>query len=226
VHGVLIAEMLLLLAIDDSGGVPIRRKATFTRRNAFMEVGLSGALLAELTIGGHLTIQKYGPVRAGDTRPADELLADVYGAVRNHLHGRNARGVIDGLNRDIGGSWNRVVNRLVDVGVLDRDRPSALRPGRYPVIQVAAQQAVLQQVRTAAAGTGPLRPDVAVVLALAGPCRLMEEVAPERRARTQALRRMAGAITAAPFAPDVATSVNELVAAVAKTIQIKAWGRR
>ena len=215
--------MLLLLAIDDKGRVPIRRKSTFTARNAFMKVGLSGALLAELAIGGQLMIQKYGPVRAGGIRPADELLGDVYDAVRTHLHGRKAMDVIDGLNRDIGGSWNRVVSRLVDAGVLGRDPPSGLRPARYPVIEVAAQQAVLHQVRGAAAGTGPLRSDVAVVLALAGPCRLMEEVAPERRARTQALRRMANAITEASFAPDVATSVNEVVDAVCKTIQNKAW---
>jgi len=39
---VLIAEMLLLLAIDDKGRVPIRRKSTFTARNAFMKVGLRG----------------------------------------------------------------------------------------------------------------------------------------------------------------------------------------
>jgi hypothetical protein len=137
---VLIAEMLLLLAIDDEGRVPIRRKSNFTRRNAFMAVGLSGALLAELAIGGQLAIEKYGPVRAGDTRPADELLADVYDAVCNHLRGRKAIGAING--------------------------------------------------------------------------------------RTQALRRMANAITEARFAPDVATSVNEVVAAVAKTIQVKAWGRQ
>jgi hypothetical protein len=220
---VLIAEMLLLLAIDDQGRVPIRRKSRFTARNAFMAVGLSGALLAELAIGGQLAIGKYGPVRAGGTRPADELLADVYDAVRGHLRGRTAMGAIDGLDRDIGGSWNRVVSRLVDAGVLGRDRTSALRPDRYPVIEMAVQQAVRQQVRAAAAGTGLLRPDVAVVLALAGPCRLMEEVAPERRARTQALRRMANAITEARFAPDVATSVQEVVDAVYKTIQNKAW---
>jgi Golgi phosphoprotein 3 (GPP34) len=74
---VLIAEMLLLVAVDDKGRVPIRRKASFTRRNAFMEVGLAGALLAELAVDGQLTIARRGPVRAAGTRPADELLAEV-----------------------------------------------------------------------------------------------------------------------------------------------------
>jgi Golgi phosphoprotein 3 (GPP34) len=220
---VLIAEMLLLVAVDDKGRVPIRRKASFTRRNAFMEVGLAGALLAELAVDGQLTIARRGPVRAAGTRPADELLAEVYDAVRNHLDGRKPRGAIDGLGRDIGGTWNRVVGRLVAAGVLGRDRPSVLRPAAHPVIDAAARQAVLEQVQ-AAAGVGPMRADAALVLALAGPCRLLEEVAPERGpARRQAIRRMSHATAEAPFAPDVATSVNELVAAVTETIQDMAW---
>src|SRR5579871_2972191 len=138
---VLIAEMLLLVAIDDKGRVPIRRKASFHARNAFMKVGLAGALLAELAIDGQLMIARGGTVQAGDTRPGDELLADVYDAVRNHLRGRQPRG-------DIGGSWNRVVDRLVAAGVLGRDRPSALRPTSHPVIDAAVHRAVLDQVRT------------------------------------------------------------------------------
>jgi hypothetical protein len=221
---VLIAEMLLLVAIDDKGRVPIRRKASFHAPNAFMKVGLAGALLAELAIDGQLMIARGGTVRAGDTRPGDELLADVYDAVRNHLRGRQPRGVINGLGGDIGGSWNRVVDRLVAAGVLGRDRPSALRPARHLVIDAAVYRAVLDQVRTAAAGAGPLRADVAVVLALAGPCRLLEEVAPDRGAtRRQALGRMSDAIAEASFAPDVGKAVGELAGAVSKTIQDMAW---
>ena len=72
--------------------------------------------------------------------------------------------------------------------------------------------------------TRPLRADVAVVLALAGPCRLLEEVAPDRGAtRRQALGRMSDAIAEASFAPDVAKAVGELAGAVSKTIQDMAW---
>ena len=79
-------------------------------------------------------------------------------------------------------------------------------------------------MRTAAAGVGPPRADAAVVLALAGPCRLLEEVAPDRGAtRRQAFRRMSNAIAEASLAPDVAKTVGELVDAVSKTIQDMAW---
>ena len=142
---VLIAEMLLLVAVDGKGHVP-------AGSDAFVKVGLTGALLAELAIEGQLTVGDDGTVRTGDTRPGDELLADVYDAVRNHLEGKKARQVIGGLSRHIGGSRDRVVDRLADAGVLGRVRPSVLRPTRHPVLDTAARQAVLDQVQTAARG--------------------------------------------------------------------------
>ena len=86
-----------------------------------------------------------------------------------------------------------------------------------PVIDAAARQAVLDQVRAAPTGAGPVRPDVAVVLALAGPCRLLERVAPDRSTRREAKRRIARASAEAPFAPGVATIVDELIAAMTAT---------
>jgi hypothetical protein len=207
----LIAEMLLLVAINDKGYV------SPWSGGPFLNVGLTGALLAELAIDGQLTIARDGTVRAGATRPDDELLADVYDAVREHLDGRKTRQVIHGLSRCVGGSRDRVVNRLVDTGVLGRERPSILRPTRHPVIDTAAHQAVLDQVRAAATGEGPAPPDVAVVLALAGPCRLLERVAPDYGTRREAKKRMAYATAETPFAPGVSQIVDELVAAVAAT---------
>ena len=202
--------MLLLVAVNYKGHVP-------AGSDAFVKVGLTGALLAELAIDGQLTIADDGTVRTGDTRPGDELLADVYDAVRNHLEGRKAKQVINGVSRHIGGSRDRVVDRLADTGVLGRDRPSVLRPTRHPVLDTAARQAVLDQVRAAARGEGPARPDVAVVLALAGPCRLLERVAPDRSTRGEAKKQIARAAAEAPFAPGVAKIIDELIAAVAVT---------
>jgi hypothetical protein len=208
---VLIAEMLLLVAVNDKGHV------SPWSGGSFLDVGLTGALLAELAMGRQLTIASDETVRAGPTRPDDELLADVYDAIREHLDGRKTRQVIRGLSRRIGGSRNRVVDRLAGTGVLGRDRPSMLRPTRHPVIDTATHQAVLAQVRAAATGLGPVPPDVAVVLALAGPCRLLERIAPDRSTRSQAKKRIARATADTPFAPGVAQIVDELIAAVAAT---------
>jgi hypothetical protein len=208
---VLIAEMLLLVAVNDQGHV------SPWSGGSFLNVGLTGALLAELAMGGQVTIAGDGTVRAGPTRPEDELLADVYDAIRDQLDGRKTRPVIRGLSRRIGESRDRIVDRLADTGVLGRDRPSIWRPTRHPVIDTATHQAVLNQVRAAAAGQGPVPPDIAVVLALAGPCRLLERVAPDRSTRRQAKERIAHATAETPFAPGVSQIVDELIAAVAAT---------
>jgi hypothetical protein len=56
-----------------------------------------------------------------------------------------------------------------------------------------------------------------VVLALAGPCRLLERVAPDYGTRRNAKKRMAHAIAETPFAPGVSQIIDELIAAVAAT---------
>jgi hypothetical protein len=213
---VLIAEMLLLVAVNDKGRIP----GTTVPRKAVIKAGLSAALLIELAIGGQLTISRWGKLRAGGTRPGDELLAGVYDAVRNHLDGRNARQVTGALSGRIGGSWNRVAGRLADAGVLGRERPRILGPARYPVLAPAARQAVLDQVRAAAAGSGPPRPDAAAVLRLAGRCRYLKRIAPDRRTRLQLLKRLVR-MPPPQFSPDVAAAVNELlsqVRAIARSI--------
>jgi hypothetical protein len=207
---VLIAEMLLLTALNDKGHVPVGS-------GALIQVGLTGALLAELAIDGRLAVAEDGTVRAGDTRPGDELLGDVYDAVREHLQGTNTRQVIGGLSHHIGGSWDRVVDRLINAGVLGRDRPSLLRPTRHPVLDTAARQAVLDQIRAAAAGEGPVSPQVAVVLALVGPCRLLERVAPDPGTRGDAKRRIDCVTAETPFAPGVAKIVDELIVVLTVT---------
>jgi hypothetical protein len=207
---VLIAEMLLLTALNDRGHVPVGS-------GALIQVGMTGALLAELAIDGRLAVAEDGTVRAADTRPGDELLADVCDAVREHLQGSNARHVIGGLSHHIGGSRDRVAGRLTGAGVLGRDRPSLLRPARHPVLDTAARQAVLDQIRAAAAGEGPVSPQVAVVLALIGPCRLLERVAPDPGARREAKRRIDRVTAETPLAPGAAKIVDELIVAITVT---------
>lgn len=165
---------------------------------------------------GSLTIERGGGVRLLAAAPDDPLLADVCDAVGGHLAGNRLGRVISALSPRIGGSWERVVDRLVSEGVLGRDRPSRLRLTRHRVIGVAARQQVVDEVRAAAAGAIPLRPEVAVVLALALPCRLARRVAPSRGTRRAAKRRMKRVIADAPLAPDVARSVDQIVSAVAQ----------
>lgn len=202
----LIAEMLLLAVLSRTGGVRGRR--------AVVKAGLAGALLAELALGGQLTTGKGGTLRATGARPGDELLADVHDAVRTGLDGRNARAVIGGLSGQIGGTWTRVAGRLVRAGVLGRYRPLAVLPARYPLIAPAACQAVLDQVRAAAASPGPLPPRIAVLVSIAGRCRVMKRVAPDRDIRRELVRRLPGRAAPVTLPAGIAAAISELLDAV------------
>jgi hypothetical protein len=205
------------LAVDNghaSNLAPPRMSRMPAARPRMTEPCRCGRLDVDRAMICRLAVAEDGTVRAGDARPGDELLADACDAVREHLQGRNVRQVIGGLSHQIGGSWNRVVDRLIGAGVLGRDRPSLLRPTRHPVLDTAARQAVLDQIRAAAAGEGPVSSQVAVVLALIGPCRLLERVAPDPGTRGEAKRRIDRVTAETPFAPGVAKIVDELIVAI------------
>ncbi len=78
-----------------------------------------------------------------------------------------------------------------------------------------AQEVVLAGVRAAAGGNQPLEPRQAVLLAFAGPCRLLEKVAPERSQHRHAKARIKEATESAPFGPEVKKVIDDLVAATA-----------
>jgi hypothetical protein len=209
--GVLIAEKLLLLAVNDKGRLP-------TGKTGLMEVGLTAALLAELAIDGQLALVEHGRLRAatlqaGDFRPVDPLLADVHDALRGRLANRDARTLIQFAGVRIGGSWERVVDRLIATGMLGQDRPSPLLPTQHPVINVPAYQAVIAEVQAAALGPGPVRPDTAVILRLVKGPQYDRVLPPRGPARVQAQRNTLTVMARTTLPPDVAKMIDELVSA-------------
>jgi len=66
-------------------------------------------------------------------------------------------------------------------------------------------------VRAAAAGDGPRVRRSAVLLALAGPCRLLERVAPDRSDRRHAKTRINDATARAPFGSEVMQVIDEFL---------------
>jgi hypothetical protein len=108
-----------------------------------------------------------------------------------------------------------VVDRLVAQGVLGRrrDRVLFVPVTRHPVLRPELRQAVLDRVRAAAAGEGPIDARTAVLLSLSGPCRLLEVVAPDRSARRHARRRIEQATELTPVTPAVKAVIAEMQAA-------------
>ena len=205
---VLIAEELLLVALDPvKGTVPLGART-------YLNVGLAGALLAELAIAGNLGIKDGRIVPAGDP-PTDPFLAEVLVAIRSETRAEKARSAVKKLDKQVGGVWHRLVERMVAAGTLGEDKQGHLMPTRHPVLDRPRQDSVLGGVRASAAGDGPLVPRSAVLLALTGPCRLLERVAPDRSGRRHAKARIKEATDQAPFGPEVKQVIDELIAAVA-----------
>jgi hypothetical protein len=106
---------------------------------------------------------------------------------------------------------------LVEQGIVEarRERVLLVPVTRHPVRDVMAQRQLVERLRGAARTDGPLDPRIAVLLALSGPCRLLEVVAPERSERRHAKQRIAEATDRTPVAPVVKAVIQETQAAVA-----------
>jgi hypothetical protein len=200
---VLLAEELLLLGLDPEHGTVVN-----AARQQLL-VGLAGALVSELALGGAVALDGRRFVARGPA-PADPLLARVHAELAGG-GGRRAADQLRRLDRRSGGLWPQLVDRLADEGVLGRRRDRVLlwHVTRHPVLRPLEHRALLRRLRTAATGDGGLDARTAVLLALAGPSRLLEVVAPDRADRPHAKRRIAAATDLSP----VALVVKEVIAA-------------
>jgi hypothetical protein len=205
----LLAEELLLLGLDPVEGTVVN--------NAGREllVGLAGALVGELALAGLVDLSGKRLIAVGGP-PGDPLLAAAHQALARST-GRRAAAQLRGLDKGLGGIWSRLVDGLAGRGVLDRrrDRVLLVPVTRHPVLAPAVREEVLERVRAAAAGEGEIEPRTAVVLALAGPSRLLEVVAPDKAGRPHARRRIETATELTPVAPVVKKVIAEMHAAAA-----------
>jgi hypothetical protein len=208
----LIAEELLLLSLSPEKGTVVNGA------REQLKVGLAGALVAELALAGLVEVRDRTFVVVGDA-PAAPLLRDVHRELATG-RGRRSKGQLRRLDRALGRVWPRIVDGLVASGALDRrqDRVLGFPVTRHPVLDERAYGEVLDRVRRAATSPGEIDPRTAVLLALAGPCRLLEVVAPEHADRRYAKLRIAAATSSTPVAPVVKAVIQEAQAAVAAGI--------
>ncbi len=199
----LIAEDLVRLALDPDGTL-----ARGASHQPVVAVGVTGALVSELAIDGHVDLAD-GRIRLTGTRPDHPVLARTYENVIPH-GGKKLKSRLSSIKHS---GWPEVVDHMVETGVLGRDKPAALRTTRHPVADPASQAALLADVRSAAADDGPLETRTAVLLALSGPCHLLEVVAPDREDRKHARRRIDDAADLVPAADAVKAAIEAVVVA-------------
>ena len=125
----------------------------------------------------------------------------------------------DRLRRQDGrrGLWLLLVDGLIAQGVLGRRRSRIplVNVTRHPVLRPTVREEVLHRVRAAATTDGALETRTAVLLALAGPAGLVKVVAPQRRDRDHARRRISTAAQQVPVAAVVKRVLAEMQTAVA-----------
>lgn len=199
----LIAEEFVLLALQPDG-----RLVRGASNQPAVALGVTGALVTELAIDGHLDLVD-GRIRPTGTRPGHPLLAQVLDNTQRHA-GKKLTSRLASIKHS---GWPEVVDLMIAEGVLGREHV-ALRPTRHPVADPAAHAALLAEVRAAAVGRGPLDARLATLLALAGPCQLLEVVAPERRDRKAARRRIDAAADQVPAASAVKAAIEAVQVAV------------
>lgn len=136
--------------------------------------------------------------------------------------GRRAADQLRRVDKQVGRSWSRVVDGLIDHGVLGRDPRGPFRVTAHPVLRPDLRLEVVERLRRAAAGSGPLEPRTAVLLSLTGPARLLEVVADEPRG--QAKRRIAEATELTPVPEVVKKVLAEAAAAAAAGASVAATG--
>ena len=123
----LLAEMFVLLALDADG-----RLARGSSTQPAVAVGVTGALITELALDGHLDLTD-GRIRPGKTRPDDPLLDQVLTNVEPHA-GKRLKSRLASIKHS---GWNEVVDRMIDEGadgILDRRHPAVRARASGPAL--------------------------------------------------------------------------------------------
>ena len=207
----LIAEELLLLSLDPVRGRPLNGS------ESVISVCLLGALVAELGVAGRVDWvgSRFVPV---GPRPVG-LLGEVHEALEADRP-RRAAPQLRRMDRVLRSARRRVIDGLVDAGVLGRERRRPWLPTAHRLLDQAARAEPLGRVRSAAATHDAVDARTAVLLALSGPARLLEVVADKPHAHAK--QRIAQAAELVPAVEVVKRVIAEAAAAAASVAAIAA----
>lgn len=156
-----LAEEFALLAYDDDGSLVIDGTS--------LDNGLAGALLLDLTLAGRVDVEDKKVVVRDSTPVGDPLLDRAVEQIAGDAKTRKPGHWVSTLAKDVRG---RVLDQLVDEGVLHRERDKVLwvfPRTRYPApygVQPPVEAEARQRMRTAVAGDGPVEPRTAALCAL------------------------------------------------------------
>ncbi len=188
----LLAEELALVAIDPKTG----RHAFGVR--SMLNATLAGLLIIEADL---------------DNSAVRSPLLD---AVRAVLHEKNGKvkaalsHMSRGLDQRVGaGTWDAVVDQLIIAGMLAPDE-GVLRP-KNELLRPDVRESIVDRLQAAAASDVPMDARTAALLSMTGPAQLLEVVAPDRKSRKHARRRIDHALDETEL-DEYAKSVRKVLA--------------
>lgn len=141
-----VADMLiceeLLLVLTGGDGKPVAAKSR-------LDLALAGATLCELAAGQRVGV-KDGRLAVLDARPGGDPLLDHALAIFARRNGKKPAKVLPEVAK---GMTDRTYQRLADKGAVRHVGGGFLRPSRYPVVDVAARDALVAGGGRVLAGT-------------------------------------------------------------------------
>ncbi|MEV0623722.1 GPP34 family phosphoprotein [Nonomuraea sp. NPDC050404] len=196
-----IAEELLLLAHDEETGRPHIREAA-------LDLAVTGAILAELTLAGRLRLAG-DRLEAGDRTPTgDEELDGALGTIAESQP-REARWWLDRLTYPKR-RWS-LLKRLAERGVLSEQHGKVLglfRTSQYPERDPRVEREIRRRLHEVLDGAEP-DGRVSVLVALVGACGLGPTLFPG--ARRDRVREIAEGQWTGPAVADAIAAINNAV---------------
>ena len=210
-------EQLLLLALNEKGTV-------VPSASMALPFGLAGAVLTELTLQGKVRQEKGKLIVVDPTPTDDDILDEALHLIRRRDRQKPPRFWVSKLSRSIGRLKRRLLDRLIDAGILERQERRVLwvfTVNRYFARDEQVESGVRRRLRSAV--IEGVEPDLeTIVLAsLVSACGLVNEVfAPAER--KQAAKRIRLIVDSEPIGKAVADSVAAIHAAIAASAAVAA----
>lgn len=174
----ILAEEVLLLAYDDERG----KDGT----SWGIDAGLAGSLLIDLGEAGCVRVEGKELVATGRPAPDHPLLADALDRISQSDKRRTAKGWLDKLRKEPAPLKERVVQGLVDRGVLREEERRMLRIFRtthYPEANPEPERVLRERLSAVVLGERAPAPRDVLLLSVLQPYDMVKELAPNDRRR-------------------------------------------
>jgi hypothetical protein len=211
-----LGEKLMLLALHDEKGTVL------SSASMSLEYGLSGAVLMELVLRGRLRADKKNLVIVDAALTGDDILDEALTKIKQSKRDRNTKYWVDKLSRGIKDLKGRLLDRLIDKGILRTEKRRILgviSSQRYPMEDAKAEQEVRDRIRAVILGGATLDPRIAMLISLVNACGLVDEIF-SREERKLARKRIKEIAKKDLIGKTVSDTVAEIEAAIVASIVV------